>query len=292
MDNDSKLHVLGSGTPQPNKERWGSGFVLEVGNEMIMFDCGPASTYKMILMGLDPRDVNHLFFTHHHSDHDLDYPAFLLTRWETSLGLEKDLKIFGPPPTEELTKKLIDIESGAFAHDFIARTKHPLSLHSYERRGGIMPRKLPKYIAQDINSDDIIEGEDWVVTSAVAEHVQPYLDSLAYRFEGAGLSIVFTGDTRPCKTVTNLAKNADYLVCLCIALQSDIEGTPEADYMTGSIDAGRMASEANVSNLILVHEANNLTSPKKFEEAIRGIKKIYSGNVIQSEEKKTYNLTK
>ena len=62
--------------------------------------------------------------------------------------------------------------------------------------------------------------------------------------------------------------------------------------MTGSIDAGRMASEANVSNLILVHEGYNLTSPKKFEEAIRGIKKIYSGNVIQSEEKKTYNLTK
>ena len=53
-----------------------------------------------------------------------------------------------------------------------------------------------------------------------------------------------------------------------------------------------MASEANVSNLILVHEGYNLTSPKKFEEAIRGIKKIYSGNVIQSEEKKTYNLTK
>ena len=73
-----KLHVLGSGTPQPNKERWGSGFVVESQGEFIMFDCGPASTYKMIQMDLDPRMVNSLFFTHHHSDHDLDYPTFLI----------------------------------------------------------------------------------------------------------------------------------------------------------------------------------------------------------------------
>ena len=85
-----KLHVLGSGTPQPNKERWGSGFIVESKDEFIMFDCGPASTYKMIQMDLDPRMVNSLFFTHHHSDHDLDYPTFLMTRWETSLGGEKE----------------------------------------------------------------------------------------------------------------------------------------------------------------------------------------------------------
>ena len=40
-----KLHVLGSGPPQPNKERWGSGFIVESQDEFIMFDSGPASTY-------------------------------------------------------------------------------------------------------------------------------------------------------------------------------------------------------------------------------------------------------
>ena len=44
-----------------------------------------------ILDVIPPTEIDNLFFTHHHSDHDLDYPAFLLTRWETSLGLEKDL---------------------------------------------------------------------------------------------------------------------------------------------------------------------------------------------------------
>ena len=28
-----------------------------------------------------------------------------MTRWETSLGGEKELEIFGPPPTEKINRK-------------------------------------------------------------------------------------------------------------------------------------------------------------------------------------------
>ena len=285
-----KLHVLGSGTPQPNKERWGSGFIVESQDEFIMFDCGPASTYKMIQMDLDPRKVDSLFFTHHHSDHDLDYPTFLMTRWETSLGKEKELEIFGPPPTEKLTKKLFDVKDGAFAHDFIARTRHPLSINSYKRRGGKLPRKIPSYKSKDIFPGDKIKRKNWEVKSSLAEHVQPFLDSLAYRLEINGKSIVFTGDTRPCESVEKLARGADYLISLCIALQDQISGTPEADYMMGHIDAGTMAKNAKVKNLILVHEAFNISSENNFVDAIKDINKIFNGNVIQSYDMKTYNL--
>ena len=285
-----KLHVLGSGTPQPNKERWGSGFVVELMDELLMFDCGPASTYKMIQMDLDPRKVGSLFFTHHHSDHDLDYPTFLLTRWETSIGPEPELEIFGPPPTVKFTEKLINIDYGAFAHDLIARTNHSLSLNSFQRRGGKLPRKLPSFKPSDIKPGDEIKRRGWVVKSALAEHVEPFLDSLAYRLEIQGKSIVFTGDTRPCKTVEKLAYKADYLICLCIALQDQIDGTPEADYMMGHIDAGMLARNAEVKNLILVHEALNISSEDNFKQAINDIGKIFNGNVIQSYEMTTYNL--
>ena len=289
---NKKLHVLGSGTPQPNKERWGSGFIVELDDELIMFDCGPASTYKMIQMDLDPRNVNSLFFTHHHSDHDLDYPTFLLTRWETSIGKEKKLEIFGPPPTVSLTEKLIGLDDGAFAHDLIARTNHSLSLNSFQRRGGKLPRKLPDFLVKDIYPDEKIERRNWSVKTTLAEHVQPYLDSLAYRLEVDGLSIVFTGDTRPCETVKDLAYGADYLVCLCIALQEQIDGTPEAEYMMGHVDAGTLARDAKVSNLILVHEALNISSTNNFKHAVQDIKKIFEGSVIQSFEMTTYDLLK
>ena len=62
------------------------------------------------------------------------------------------------------------------------------------------------------------------------------------------------------------------------------------DYQSGSLDAGMMAKEANVSNLLLVHEGYNLSDPQNLEEAIKGIKNIYDGNIIQTYELKTYDL--
>ena len=43
-----KLHILGAGTPTPTPTRFGSAYILEIENEKIMFDCGPATTQKLI----------------------------------------------------------------------------------------------------------------------------------------------------------------------------------------------------------------------------------------------------
>ena len=65
-----KLHILGAGTPTPTPTRFGSAYILEVENEKIMFDCGPATTHKLVKAGLWPTEIDNIFFTHHHFDHD------------------------------------------------------------------------------------------------------------------------------------------------------------------------------------------------------------------------------
>lgn len=50
-----------------------------------MIDCEPATTHKLVKSGLWPTDINHLFFAHHHFDHDMDYPCFLLFSWDPNL---------------------------------------------------------------------------------------------------------------------------------------------------------------------------------------------------------------
>ncbi|GAG30309.1 unnamed protein product, partial [marine sediment metagenome] len=77
-----RLHVLGSGCPVPTPEHYGSSFILEVGTDLLMVDCGPATTFKMAQMGIMPGRVEHLFLTHHHFDHNVDLPCFALTRWD------------------------------------------------------------------------------------------------------------------------------------------------------------------------------------------------------------------
>ena len=205
----TSIHVLGAGTPTPTPDRFGSSFAIKIGDDQIMLDCGPAATHKLVKAGLWPTDINHLFFTHHHFDHDIDYPCFLLCRWDQSIGKEDVLKVFGPTLTEKITHGILNEKDGIFAHDWIARVNHPLSQKIHVNRGGSLPRKPPLVTAKDIGPGKVYAGKDWEVHAAPAEHVQPYLDSLAYRFETTEGSIIFTGDTHPCNSVTSLAKNAD-----------------------------------------------------------------------------------
>ena len=116
----AKVHVIGAGTPTPTPTRFGSSFVVETSSEQIMIDCGPAATAKMVQAGLWPTEIDYLFFTHHHFDHDIDYPCFLLCRWDQSIGKENQLQVYGPNLTEKITEGIIG-ENGLFSHDWKAR---------------------------------------------------------------------------------------------------------------------------------------------------------------------------
>jgi ribonuclease Z len=241
-------------------------------------------------MGIRPKWIDHLVFTHHHFDHNADYPCFLLTRWEESIGGENMLRVFGPDHTERLTHLLMDRDEGAFAPDWIARVNHPLSLNAYQKRGGTLPRKPPEMMASDIEAGDIIEGPDWVIRTAPADHVQPWLDSIAYRMESDDGTVVVTGDTGPCDTVRDLAIDADVMVSICTYVQDDIDGTPEAKYQCGSRDVARIAQEAGVRRLVLVHQVHHLDVPGQMERALRDITSIYEGDVVWSHELMTIDL--
>ncbi len=146
-----RLIVLGSGTPAPSNVRWGSSFMLQIGGEWMMFDCGPAATYKMYASGFKATEVDHLFFTHHYSDHDADYPCFLLARFDMSIGKENELNVYGPTLTEQLTERVLGEDVGAYCHDIVARTNHPLSLEARTQRRQTAPTRpqdqRPRYQA-------------------------------------------------------------------------------------------------------------------------------------------------
>lgn len=114
--------------------------------------------------------------------HDIDYPCFLLCRWDQSTGRENRLQVFGPTLTDQITERLIG-ECGAFTHDWQARVGHPLSQRVYRNRGGtVLPRPGPSVEAKDVGSGLVFTGSDWVVRAAPAEHVQPFLERCSLRF--------------------------------------------------------------------------------------------------------------
>ena len=278
-----ELYILGSGDPVPSRDRFGSSYVLRLGDERLMFDCGPAATYKLVKMGMSPMQIDRLFFTHHHFDHDVDYPCFLLTRWDWGSGQETRLQVYGPTLTEQLTERILDEEIGAFAHDWKARVNHPLSQAAYVNRGGVLPRRPPVVDVKDVGPGIVAQGSDWEVVSAPAEHVQPWLDSLAYRVNSSEGSFVFTGDTTPCASVAELAKDADVLIFVCAGIQAEIDGTPQGQYMCGTMGAAELAQEAGARKLVLVHNTS-ISGHAVMPRALADVAKVYDGHIIMGEE--------
>ncbi len=286
----ARIHVLGAGTPTPTPTRFGSSYVVELAGEKIMIDCGPATTHKMVKAGLWPTDIDYLFFTHHHFDHDVDYPCFLLCRWDQSVGRENTLQVFGPPPTEKFTDDILREDGGLFAHDWKTRVNNPSSQQLHVNRGGTLPRKPPDLFAKDVGPGKVFSGGDWEVTAAEAEHVQPYLDSLAYRVDSPEGSMVFTGDTQPCESVVELARGADIMLCMCWDDQETMDRNGEAHRQCGTTGAARMAQEAEVGALALVHIGPNLSQHGTMEKGIGDVSAIYDGKVIFTDELLTIDV--
>ncbi len=279
----AKILVLGSGTPTPTPTRFGTAFIVQIGEEYVMFDCGPATTYKMAKIGVFPTQVNHLFFTHHHYDHDADYPCFLLCRWNHSIGIESELQVCGPPPTSKMTNGLIG-QNGVFIDDLSARINAPASQKVHVNRGGTLPRPQISIKVRDIGPGDNVKGNHWKVVAGSAKHVEPWLISLAYRIDTEDEVIVIAGDTEPCESVMELSKGADVFVANCWDHQETMDRNGEAPGQTGTIDAANMAKESGAKTLILAHTGTHLSAAGSREKGVADIARIYDGKVIFAEE--------
>jgi ribonuclease Z len=276
------LVVLGAGTPRPDPDRFGSSYLLDLGVERLLIDCGPAATQKLARAGFAPTQVERLFFTHHHFDHNADYAAFALSRWDQGADLIADLRVYGPWRTREVTDRLFGAE-GAFAFDIAARMNNPPSHIAHQERGGTLPRLPPRFDLTVLDAGAEIAGANWAIRTARVEHAQPYLDSLAYRFETAARSIVLSGDTRPCQSLIDLAKGADTLVMMCWDEQARIVERGLDRYLTGTVTAGEVAAAAGVRRLVLTHINPRLARDRR-EHAIAQAGEAFGGEVIVADE--------
>ncbi len=285
-----RLTIMGAGTPGISATQYGSAYAVAVGDTRLLFDCGPATTYKLLKLGIAPAAIGYLFFTHHHYDHTSDYPGFLLSRWDTGYHGADRLRVYGPTGTEQLTSRLIDPEAGAFAPDILARINHPISVRGYQSRGGALPRTPPCVAVKDVGPGPVCAGADWKITCAATRHVQPWLESLAYRLDSAEGSIVFTGDAGPEPGLLKLARGADTVVAMCHMTRAQTR-EDERDANLGTISAGRLAREAGVKRLVLVHhtraigaETLGAPQPGQAERVIAEVASQFHGEIVLGRE--------
>jgi ribonuclease BN (tRNA processing enzyme) len=276
--------LLGTGTPAPSLTRQSSGYLIEVGGEVIVWDHGPGAHQRLIESGRRSTDVTHAFFTHLHYDHCMDYGRLVLQRWDQGAGRVPDLQVYGPPPIARMTEQLFGVD-GIYGPDILARTQHRSSLDVFEARGGKLPRQRPAPRVSEIHAGSIVEGNGWKVTVGHAQHAQPYLECLALRLDTKEGSLCYSGDSGgTADSLVALAKGCDML----IVMNHYFSGTePSAAYRaaTGNHrDNALIAQRAGVKVLVLTHLLGQIDQPTIREQIVHEIQDVFDGKVVWGED--------
>ena len=272
-----KLRIVGAGTPTWTLDRWGTCFVLEICGQRLMIDCGPASTYKMYRMDIPCTSIDHLFFTHLHSDHISDYLCFLMTRFDQAIGVEPNLRVYGPRPIREITERMWSSDHGVFWYDVLARTNHPMSVHAFHSRGGKGERPAPVVEVFEYEQGKVAEGKGWTCHAWEVKHAQPYIECYGFRFETDEGIVAFSGDTAPISSVVELARDADLFVMEAVHREEKIQTYPSVISESGTLSAGRMAAEAGAKRLVINHQSGTLEPHEETTQGIAEVKEMFDG---------------
>ena len=68
-----QLVITGSGSALPDPLRGGASCAVVIDGTVLQFDCGRRVLENLMLVGINPMKIDHLFFTHMHFDHISDY---------------------------------------------------------------------------------------------------------------------------------------------------------------------------------------------------------------------------
>jgi ribonuclease BN (tRNA processing enzyme) len=282
-DSSMRITLLGTGTPAPSLTRQSSGYLFQVGGDLIVMDHGPGAHHRLLESGHRATDVTHVFFSHLHYDHCLDYARLVLQRWDMGADRIDDVDVYGPTPMARMSEQLFGAE-GVFAPDIRARMEHRSSLDVFQSRGGIPPRRPPAPRAREVHAGDVVSGGTWRVTVGHARHVQPQLECLAFRLDTNDGSVCYSGDSGPCDEIVALARGCDVLIHMNHHF-SGTEPSPAFRAACGNHrDNAVVAKRAGVRTLVLTHLQAELDRPGVREQVIAEIEAEFDGSVIWGED--------
>lgn len=310
-----QLVITGSGSALPDPMRGGASCAVVVDGVVLQFDCGRRVLENLMLVGISPMGIDHLFFTHLHFDHISDYDYFAITDWIA--GRQELVNVYGPPGT-------MDMSSGAIKrmhevnYEFIQVILDNWPPHLARR-----PRREPPFRVRDIGPGTVLETDRVKVTTMETRHFpNPATKSFGYRIESDYGSIAISGDTAVSDAMKVLAKDVDILVHECVKPdlgmtsggKFSLEAFHDPDLMqerpqtghTSPTQLGRLAQEANAKKLIAYHLAPYTSVPVAVEmselylgpspgaqiwgEFIHAMKENYDGPVVLAEDRMVFTL--
>ena len=277
-----RVTFLGTAASRPTVGRNVSGLAVQREGDLMLFDCGEGTQRQMMRYGTGFA-VGAIFITHMHADHFLGITGLLRTMGLQ--GREEPLELYGPPGSQALLDVVVrlGVERTPFevpirelspgdtvrrdGYDVIAFaadhgvTANGYALAEHERLGRFdVERARALGIPEGplfgrLHKGEPVEVDGRTITAA------DVVGSAR-----AGRRVVYTGDTRPSSTVSEIARGADLLVHDCTFGEEEAHRARDTYHATAA-GAARAALEAGVKRLVLTHiSARYADNPRALEQ--------------------------
>lgn len=269
----TRVVLLGTGTPNPDPDRSGPAVAIIAGGSAYLVDAGPGvvrraeAARRAGVTELAQPNLRIVFLTHLHSDHTLGLADLIFTPWvlERSVPLE----VYGPRGTRSMTRHLVD----AYAEDMRIR----LDGWQPQNRTGGGAR------AHEIAAGVVYRDSNVTVTAFAVPHGSTP-QAFGYRFDTADRSIVVTGDTDSSDAVVRACHGCDVLVHEVHSDSGFRTRTPDWQryhdhFHTSASELAVIASRARPGLLVLYHQLLWGTTPDMLVEEIR---RGYAGRTVSA----------
>jgi ribonuclease Z len=177
--------------------------LIEVGNpegDFFFFDLGSGSLANFNGLGLPVTSTTKVFLSHLHADHVGDMPTLM---WSLAKAGRRDpVEVWGPAGEHEHlgTRAYSDHLEEAHAWDMKSLCGHP---------GQSGAKAITTEVPFD-RPEVVYQRNGVTITSFPVIHI--HNGAVGYRLDYAGRSVVFSGDTRPCRYLVEACDGADLLI--------------------------------------------------------------------------------
>jgi ribonuclease Z len=285
-----RVTILGSGDPFVKKSQASASVLIEVGNaegDFFFFDLGSGSLANFNGLGLPVTATTKVFLSHLHADHVGDMPTLL---WSLAKAGRRDpVEVWGPAGEHEKFGTLAYARHLELAHawDMESLCGHP---------GQSGARTVAVEVPYD-RPEVVYERNGVTITSFPVIHI--HNGAVGYRLDYAGCSVVFSGDTRPCRYLVDACDGADLLIHETFPTAEVLSAKagmplPVAEMIvngahTSPAAAGMVFKQAGARmsamwHLVVDHE----TIGPVFEQ----MRSRYDGPVVISQDLTVFNVTK
>lgn len=275
LSSETKLIILGSGTPNPDPERYGSGYAVVVNDDAYIVDFGPGIVRRISAMSptwggefpsMELENINIAFLTHIHSDHSGALADLILTPW--IMGRDEPLNLYGPEGLKAMSENITE----AYIDDI-----------NYRLYGSQPANKLGFTTnVTEISDDGTIFKDKNIEVIAFKNAHGDFKNSFGFLFITDDKRILFSGDTAVSNNLMKYGKNLDILVHEVFSSETFVNKTKDWQiyhqaHHTSSIDLGIIADELQPKKLVLSHI---LFWGASEESLLKDVRKNFNGETI------------